>query len=130
MAITISRALHAELLALAAAEPGREVCGLLFGTEDRIEAIQPCVNVSASPADSFEIDPAALIAAHKVQRAGGRKVIGCYHSHPNGRGEPSERDVAGAHTEMPLWVIIVRARLALWQCEDGAFRRRQRRLIW
>ena len=94
MTITISRALHADLLALAAAEPEREVCGLLFGGSERIDAIQPCANVSENPADSFEIDPAALIAAHKDARAGGRRLIGCYHSHPNGVPEPSARDAA------------------------------------
>jgi desampylase len=120
MVITISRALHAELLALAAAEPDREVCGLLFGTDAAIEAIQPCVNVSVSPVDSFEIDPAALIAAHKAERAGRRKLVGCYHSHPNGRVEPSERDRAGAKAGA-IWIIIADGRIGGSIFNEGEF---------
>ncbi len=114
MTVTISRALHAELLALAAATPEREVCGLLFGTADRIEAIQPCANVSSSPEDSFEIDPVALIAAHKAARAGGRQLIGCYHSHPNGQARPSARDVAGWDRSWPVMMITAQAALSCW----------------
>ena len=119
MAVSISRALRAELLALAAAEPDREVCGLLFGGAARIESIRPCVNVSASPADSFEIDPAALIAAHKAERAGGPNVVGCYHSHPNGLCEPSARDAASA-VEGQLWLIVSSGEIGAWRFEGAS----------
>ncbi len=118
MTLTISRALHAELLALAGAAPHREVCGLLFGEGDCVDAVQPCANVSTSPADSFEIDPAALIAAHKTMRAGGRAVIGCFHSHPNGRAEPSARDVAGAGAGLGVWVIIAGGEMRAWRLDE------------
>jgi desampylase len=121
MEIMISSALRDEMLALAAAEPEREVCGLLFGEGGRIDAVQPCANVSPHPADSFEIDPAALITAHKAARAGGRKLIGCYHSHPNGRAEPSARDSEAAHPAMPLWLIIAGGTLAFWRWRGTDF---------
>ncbi len=114
MAIAISRALHDRLLALAAAEPDREVCGLLFGNADEILAIRPCANISANPHDSFEIDPSALIAAHKEERAGGAVIIGCYHSHPNGLTTLSDRDRA-SHVSGQLWLIIAAGSISAWQ---------------
>ncbi len=109
MGLRISRAVIDELIARAAKTPDVEVCGLLFddGTA------QPCANVAGDPASSFEIDPAALIAAHKAERAGGRKLIGCYHSHPNGVGAPSARDAAAA-VEGQVWLIIAQNDVTAW----------------
>ena len=120
MQVSISRALHAELLALAAAQPGHEVCGLLFGTAERIKGIEPCINVSMQSETSFEIDPLALIAAHKRERAGGVKIIGCYHSHPNGVANPSERDSASAVSDA-IWVIIAHYEVTLWHKTGAEF---------
>lgn len=118
MEIMISRALRDEIVAFAAAEPEREVCGLLFGSITHIVAARPCLNVSPTPADSFEIEPAALIAAHKSMRAGGPTVIGCYHSHPNGMAEPSAMDIANADVAFPLWLIVAQGTTSVW-CYEG-----------
>jgi desampylase len=117
MHVTISRALREEMLALAAAEPEREVCGLLLGEGDVVTAIEPCLNVSARREDSFEIDPAALIAAHKRARSGQSKIVGCYHSHPNGRAELSARDLDCAD-DGQIWAIIAGAELSVWRVVD------------
>ena len=116
MQVSISRALHTKLLALAAAEPTCEVCGLLFGTAERIEGIEPCTNVAAQTETSFEIDPLALIAAHKRERAGGPKIIGCYHSHPNGVEALSPHDLAQSE-QGSIWAIAAGGRLCFWQIE-------------
>lgn len=125
MGLRISRALQAQLLAEAAATPEREVCGLLFGSNpDSVTMIRSCENIAANPVDAFEIDPAALIAAHKAQRAGGPILIGCYHSHPNGVGAPSARDGEAAWGGDMLWLIIARNTLAAWRSSGpGAFER-------
>lgn len=105
-----------ELLALAAESPDAEVCGLLFGDDSCIAAIAPAANVSPSPGDSFEIDPIALIAAHRATRQGeGARLIGWYHSHPNGVCEPSARDKAGEAGW--LWLIIGGGKIGLWRSE-------------
>ena len=127
MQVSISRALHAELLALAAAEPTREVCGLLFGTAERIEDIEPCINVSMQSETSFEIDPSALIAAHKRERAGGVKIIGCYHSHPNGVGEMSPLDLAAAENGQ-IWGIMALGEIHWWSCSHMHSQRIAQRL--
>ena len=120
MQVSISRALHAKLLALAAEQPDREICGLLFGTAERIEAILACANVAAHPEVSFEIDPSSLIAAHKRERAGEATIIGCFHSHPNGVRNPSERDFASAVVGA-IWLILARDEVTLWHKTDAQF---------
>jgi proteasome lid subunit RPN8/RPN11 len=116
MGLRISRAVIDELIAHAAKTPDVEVCGLLF--EDG--SIEHCINVAEDPARAFEIDPTALITAHKAERAGGRKLIGCYHSHPNGVEEPSARDAAMA-AEGQIWLIVADAKVAAWQSTDTGF---------
>lgn len=106
MVLEISSTLVARLLSDAAASPDVEVCGLLFGSDARIEAAQACANVAEDPARAFEIDPAALFAAHRRARAGGPAVIGCYHSHPNGAAHPSWRDADSAAPDRSVWLIV------------------------
>lgn len=105
MDLTISRALLDEMRQAAAASPDAEICGLLLGRDRRVERLLPCANVAARPEDSFEIDPAALIAAHRAARTDGPAVIGHYHSHPRGAATPSARDAAAAEPGS-RWIII------------------------
>lgn len=122
MGLRISRALQARILAEAAADPERETCGLLFGTEGEIVTAAPCANVSPDPTRSFEIDPAALIAAHKAEREGGPRLAGCYHSHPNGRAGPSARDAEAAWGSGLVWLIVADGALTAWRNDSaGAF---------
>lgn len=107
----------------------RECCGLLEGTVKlsaaHVGALHPMPNV-AKEADRFEIDPSQHIALLRRLRGTGRTIIGCYHSHPNGRGEPSERDRASADEEGFLWLITVvdaetRAATAAFVCAAQGF---------
>jgi proteasome lid subunit RPN8/RPN11 len=77
-------------------------------------ALLPAANISADPATRFEIDPAVLIKAHKAARDGSPKIIGCYHSHPNGSAEPSMRDAEAAENGS-VWVVIAGDTLTAWQ---------------
>ena len=114
MFVHISSKSIAAIRAHAAKTPEIEVCGLLFGTAECINAAQPCANLSDTPATMFEIDPAALIAAHKAQRAGGAKRIGHYHSHPNGAYAPSEADRAEAFDVGRFWLIVAGDEIGMW----------------
>ena len=95
----------------------RECCGLIEGIVEqhiaRVTAIHPARNLAAE-SDRFEIDPAQQIRLLRQLRGTGRDVIGCYHSHPNGRPEPSARDLAGAFGADFLWLIV-----ALTPCTEG-----------
>ena len=92
-----------------------ECCGLLLGRDDRIETALPCANVHDEPERHFEIDPAALIAAHRAARAGGPQVLGYYHSHPSGRPEPSATDRAQASGDGRIWAIVAGETVTLWR---------------
>jgi len=83
-----------------------EACGLLLGHGSRIEEAVPADNVAADPLRHFEIDPAALIAAHRAARAGGPDVVGYFHSHPNGLARPSATDGASAAHDGKIWAIV------------------------
>lgn len=86
----------------------RECCGMLEGTGDgatvRVAALHPMPNIAKEP-DRFEIDPAAHIALLRNLRGSGGEIVGCYHSHPNGRAEPSERDRANVGEEGFVWLV-------------------------
>lgn len=113
MKVRISRAILEQIMSEAAADP-HEVCGLLFGERNRIDAICPAANVAPDPARHFELDPATLIAAHKAQRAGGPRIVGHYHSHPSGLPVPSSTDADHAAPDGSLWLIVGGGEGRLW----------------
>lgn len=115
MAVVISSGLIERIVALAAAEPVREVCGLLLGEGDRIDDILPATNIAADPARAFEVDPVILFNAIRHARAGGPAVIGCYHSHPSGDVMPSKRDCAMIGRVGELWLITDGHELHAWR---------------
>ena len=98
-----------------------ECCGLLLGHGQRIDSAQPTANVHADPARCFEIDPEALIAAHRAARAGGPQVLGYYHSHPNGSADPSLTDRAMASGDGRIWAIIGEPETGWWRDDAGGF---------
>ena len=105
MQVTIVKGLFEQIVAMAAESP-IEICGLLFGDTYRIDAVEPCRNVAPDPSRTFEIDPGALIAAHRAGRTGGPRIVGSYHSHPvSGMAWPSPRDAAAAEPDGSLWLI-------------------------
>lgn len=115
MIVTISRAAKQRILNHCAEFPGVEACGLLFGSATHIEAALPTQNVAENPSDSFEIDPAALFAAIRAERAGGDRMIGHFHSHPTGIAEPSARDNAMALDTGRLWLIVANGEMLVWR---------------
>jgi proteasome lid subunit RPN8/RPN11 len=115
MMLEISREALGAIRSDAAASPEVEVCGLLLGEGLRVDRVVACRNVAEHPATTFEIDPQALIAAHKVARGGGPAVIGHYHSHPTGKAEPSARDAAGAMGDGAVWIIVGVGHVSAWR---------------
>jgi len=98
-----------------------ECCGLLLGEGARIVRAQLCVNVHPRPDRAFEIDPAALIAAHRAARAGGWQVLGYFHSHPNGRIGPSAQDLALAARDGRIHAIVAGGEVTWWRDGDRGF---------
>lgn len=121
---TTSRVLQALRDAARAAHP-RECCGLLLGEigggDARITQVVPTANVASDPLHRFEIDPAALIAAHRQARAGGPAVLGYYHSHPSGVAVPSATDKAGAARDGQIWAIVAGEDIGWWHDGEAGF---------
>jgi proteasome lid subunit RPN8/RPN11 len=119
--LIMSRALRAQIEREARAAHPRECCGLVEGVLNgdavTATALHPTRN-RATDTDRFEIDPAAHISLLRNLRGTERKIVGCYHSHPNGSGELSERDRACDCEDGFVWLIA-----ALWNgaCELRAY---------
>lgn len=88
---------------------------MLFGTPDHIATMQVVENVSETPERTFEMDPAALFAALRVERAGGARIVGYWHSHPSGEATPSITDARMAAPDGKLWLIAAGGEERLWR---------------
>jgi proteasome lid subunit RPN8/RPN11 len=117
MDLELTSGAMATLLKEAARAHPQECCGLLLGQGGGITTVSPASNVHPEPLRHFEIDPAALIAAHRAARSGGLQVLGYYHSHPNGRAEPSATDRANSCGDGRIWAIIADGNVLFWR--DG-----------
>jgi proteasome lid subunit RPN8/RPN11 len=97
-----------------------ECCGLLLGRGTIDEAL-PVANIHPDSRYRFELDPQALIDAHRAARAGGPQVLGYYHSHPAGPAEPSATDRAMAAGDGRVWAIVGADDVTFWHDEEAGF---------
>lgn len=119
--INFSLPAHAKLVGFAERAAPLEACGLLLGTADQIHTATLTANVHPTPQTHFEIDPAALIAAHRLARAGGPEVLGYWHSHPNGLARPSATDTAQASGDGKVWAVVASGEVTLWRDTPAGF---------
>jgi proteasome lid subunit RPN8/RPN11 len=121
MRVRIARCV-VELIQRAAAEAApHEACGLLFGSEEAISHAEIATNVAELPERRFEIDPAALFAALRAERACGPAIVGYWHSHPSGDAMPSVTDTAMAAPDGKLWLIAGGGEITLWRAGAHGF---------
>jgi proteasome lid subunit RPN8/RPN11 len=121
MAIALGRHLISDLLREAELTSPAEACGILLGHGGRIEQVVPTGNVHPTPRTHFEIDPQALIDAHRAARQGGPEVLGYYHSHPTGPAEPSATDRAMAAGDGRVWAIVGAGDVTFWRDDRHGF---------
>ncbi len=115
----ISRSVLEGIRRESAAAAPREACGLLFGEGMEVTDWQAVENIAEDPDRRFELDPAALFAALRAERTGGAKLIGYWHSHPNGDASPSACDAEMADPDGKLWLIVGREILA-WRAAGAS----------
>lgn len=120
MTLRLSSGQRQFLLDAAAQALPEEVCGLLVGQDGEVADLVPARNVARDPRRSFEIDPATLLATYREARGRGQRVLGHWHSHPNGRAAPSARDAARALDNGQIWLIIAGDTLTAWRAEAGS----------
>lgn len=121
MVLVVTSGAIATVLEEAAKAAPSEACGLLFGPVGRIERAVPCANIAADPLRHFEIDPAALFAAHKAERAGGERLAGYWHSHPAGHPLPSATDCEHASGDGRIWAIAAGEEVTFWRDGPSGF---------
>lgn len=102
----------AQFNALAEAAFPREACALLIGREHgdgviEVTEIVPAENIAEAPDCEFELDPAIHVAVLRRLREENavERLVGHWHSHPNGKPEPSDKDAAMVHDPGLVWVI-------------------------
>ncbi|MFY9689977.1 MAG: M67 family metallopeptidase [Candidatus Acidiferrales bacterium] len=86
--------------------PGHECCGLLAGRDGVITHAFPAVNVAADPTKGYEIDPRETVQLMREFRERELEFLGIYHSHPNGKNEPSARDIELAYYSEAAYFIV------------------------
>ena len=87
-----------------------ECCGLLAGDGAdgiiRIDEVHASENIAAEPGRRFEVEPALRLRLQRTLRDRGRRVVGIYHSHPNGPAQPSSRDLEAAWEPDLVWLVV------------------------
>lgn len=121
MDFVVTSGVMATLIVEATSAHPQECCGLLLGRGAVVCEARPSANVHPAPATHFEIDPEALIGAHRAARAGGLELLGYYHSHPTGDPEPSAEDRAQASGDGRVWAIVAGGTVRLWRDLPGGF---------
>ena len=121
MGLLVTRDVVELLIAEAGEADPFECCGILLGTGARVSVACPARNVHPEPQTHFEIDPQALIDAHRAARAGGPQVLGYYHSHPAGPPHPSAIDRAEAAHDGLIWAIVCEDAIGWWRDTPDGF---------
>lgn len=98
-----------------------EACGILLGEDQAITGFVPTRNVHPDPGAYFEIDPQALIDAHRSAREGGPQVVGYFHSHPSGEAIPSITDREMSSGDGRVWAISAAGEIAFWRDDPDGF---------
>lgn len=122
------RLLEAMRRQLEAAYP-REGCGVLLGSVDgkaeerRVERLEPADNRWEGRDDRYLVDPATLRRLLEEEEAGGPRIVGFYHSHPDAPPEPSGTDRELAWPWYHYLIVSVRDGVAgtarAWTLADG-----------
>jgi len=128
MVVEVTSAVLARLLEEAQKAAPCECCGVLMGQGTRIDEVRAAANLAPEPERRFEIDPLVLLASHKEARAGGRQVVGYYHSHPVGHPVPSATDCEHASGDRRVWAIVAGEQVAFWMDAAEGFERIEMRV--
>ena len=109
--IAITRSLLATICRNAEAAYPYECCGLLIGREDgaggiEVSRIAPSANLAADRRRRFEVDPALYLTLERTLPGAAERLVGLYHSHPDGAAIPSAQDAAAAWEEGWIWLIV------------------------
>ena len=100
-----------------------EACGLLGGTNSRVQHVVPITNVAESKV-RYRMDPAGQVSALFGFEERGMELVAIYHSHPAGPPGPSSIDI-GEDAYPEALQLIWFLEIGNWVCRayqysDGA----------
>ena len=103
-----------QIIAAARAAYPLECCGLIEGAAAKdswyAHAIHHAKNLAEDPKNHFLINPQTHFDLLRRLRGSERRIIGCFHSHPNGLSVPSADDRIKAIEVDFVWLIASRDR--------------------
>lgn len=105
MKLEIPSDIYAQMVAQARAEAPIEACGILAGTNEKVEKFYKMTNVDAAR-DHFMMAPTEQFAVVKDVRSASLEILAIYHSHPESPARPSEEDIRLALTPGVIYVIV------------------------
>ncbi len=87
-----------------------EACGLLVGRDAPGAVVVSTAYESANLADdrcaTFDVDPGLRLRLQRRVREAGERVVGLFHSHPNGSAAPSDTDRGSIWEDDLVWLIV------------------------
>ncbi len=82
-----------------------EACGILAGSDSKVEKLYKMTNVDNS-SSHFMMEPKEQFAVVKDIRSAGLEMLAIYHSHPETPARPSAEDIRLALTPDVIYVIL------------------------
>lgn len=107
--VVISPALKAQIASFAGAALPDECCGLLIGSGDEVvivDRIVAAANIAENARRRFLVDPQVQFDTLRALRDTPSRIVGHYHSHPDGPAAPSVTDLEMALDSEAVWVIV------------------------
>ncbi|MBW8038403.1 MAG: M67 family metallopeptidase [Planctomycetes bacterium] len=93
------------MVAQARAEAPIEACGILAGSNNRVEKLYKMTNAEKR-SDHFMMEPAEQFKVVKDIRSSGLEMLAIFHSHPATPTRPSAEDIRLALTLDVTYVIV------------------------
>lgn len=97
--------IYAQMLAQGRTEAPVEACGILGGTDGKVEKFYKMTNADGA-CDHFMMEPTEQFAVAKDIRSAGLEMLAIYHTHPESPARPSEEDIRLALTPNVIYVIL------------------------
>jgi len=94
-----------QMLKQAEAEAPIEACGILAGSDSKIEKLYKMTNADKSTTH-FMMEPAEQFKVVKDVRSAGLEMLAIYHSHPATPARPSQEDIRLSLTPDVTYVIV------------------------
>ena len=138
--IHISRSVLNDLSTHALEALPEECCGALLGSADadppRVVRMVRAENIAEGDRTrGYQVDWQTLFDVTKATRNSQERIVGFYHSHPDGSQSPSERDLTDAWLDFSYVIVSVDAstrtvtRVTSWRVPPGAARFQEEQIV-